>query len=164
MKLASYIRVGAAFLIVVVAFAPLTLLSFGEPCVFQSGMVKTPVSPGNPYGISSCDSFGGSPAYDLPMIGWVMVLCLIAFLLVGTVWPQKSGIAAASIGFGGFLVAVAIAVLIQGDRYGALSSPRLWVTGFGVAVYGWLTSRVTRMVGSPNNKLQRTRGGSFGEH
>jgi len=158
MQLASYIRVGAAFLIVFLAFAPLTLLSFGEPCAFRSGMVKTPVSPANPYGLVSCDSFGGSPAVALPMLGWVMVVCLIAFLIVGPIWPEKSGLAAASVGAAGFLAAVAIAAVIQGDRYGALSSPGLWVTGFGVALYGWLTSLMTKVVGSPNNKLQRKRG------
>jgi hypothetical protein len=152
-----YVRVGFSVLLVAVAFAPLAMSSLAHPCAFNVGMVATPVSSDNPYGLVSCDQFGGVSLRDLPTIVWTLLLCLCAFLIAHQAIPRRKAAVCSLVGVCGFLAAIGVAATLRGDPFGALYSVGLWMTGVAVAIYGWLTSRLMTALRLPNITLERSR-------
>lgn len=152
-----YVRLGFGVLLVAVAFAPLAMSSLANPCAFNVGMVATPVSSDNPYGLVSCDHFGSVSLRDLPTILWTLLLCLCAFAVTHQAIPRREGVVCSLVGICGFLAAIGIAATLRGDPFGALHSVGLWMTGVAVATYGWLTSRLMTALRLPNITLEQSR-------
>jgi len=152
-----YVRLGFSVLLVAVAFAPSAMSSLANPCAFNAGMVATPVSSDSPYGLVSCDHFGGVSLRDLPTILWTLLLCLCAFVVAHQAIPRREGVVCSLVGIFGFLAAIGIAATLRGDPFGALYSVGLWMTGVAVAIYGWLTSRLMTALRLPNITRERSR-------